>query len=89
MEFEWDLEKARRNWRLHGVSFPEAAEVFADELSSTVADPDHSRGESRFLIFGQTRAGRHLVVAHTGRGGRIRLISARKMTRRERKAYEE
>jgi len=89
MDFEWDPEKARRNRRLHGVSFPEAAEVFGDELSSTVPDPDHSRGEDRYLTFGQARSGRHLVVAHTERGGRVRLISARRMTRRERKAYEE
>lgn len=89
MDFEWDPEKARRNRRLHGVSFAEAAEVFGDELSSTVPDPDHSEGEERYLTFGQARPGRYLVVAYTERGGRIRLISARKMTRRERKAYEE
>lgn len=89
MDFEWNTEKARRNRRSHGVSFPEAAEVFGDELSSTVPDPDHSQGESRFLIFGQTTSGRHLVVAFTERGGRIRLISARRMTRPERRAYEQ
>lgn len=88
MDFEWDPEKARRNRRSHGVSFPEAAEVFGDELSSIVVDPDDSEGERRFLIFGQTRSGRHLVVAYAERRGRMRLISARKMTRRERKAYE-
>lgn len=88
MDFEWNPEKARRNRRVHGVSFPEAAEVFGDELSSTVADPDHSQGENRYLTFGQTNSGRHLVVAYTERGSRIRLISARQMTRRERKAYE-
>jgi hypothetical protein len=89
VDFEWNPEKDRRNQRLHGVSFPEAAEVFGDELSSTVVDPDHSEGENRYLTFGQTRSGRHIVVAYTERGGRVRLISARKMTRRERKAYEE
>ena len=89
MDFEWNPEKARRNQRLHGVSFPEAAEVFGDELSSTVVDPDHSEGEIRYLNFGQTRSGRHIVLAYTERGGRVRLISARRMTRRERKAYEE
>jgi uncharacterized DUF497 family protein len=66
----------------------EAAEVFADLLSSTVADPDHSIGESRFLIFGTTVAGRHLAIAFAERGDRIRIISARPMTRSERKAYE-
>lgn len=89
MEFEWDPDKARRNVRSHGVSFAEAVEVFADELSSTVADPDHSAGERRELVFGQTASGRPLVVAFTERGGRVRLISAREMTRRERKAYEQ
>jgi hypothetical protein len=89
VDFEWDPDKARRNFRAHGVSFAEAVEVFADELSSTVADPDHSAGERRELVFGQTAAGRPLVVAFTERGGRVRLISAREMTRRERKAYEQ
>lgn len=88
MDFEWDPEKARRNVQAHGVSFLEAAEVFADELSSTVADPDHSEGERRYLIFGQTQSGRPLVVVFVERRGRIRLISAREMTKRESRAYE-
>lgn len=89
MEFEWDSHKARKNLRSHSVSFPEATEIFGDELSSTVPDPDHSEGERRYLIFGQTLAGRHLVAVFTERADRIRLISARRMTRRERKAYEQ
>ena len=88
MNFEWDSKKARENEAKHGVSFEEAAEVFADEHSSTVADPDHSYGEERFLIFGQTQRQRSLVVAFTERGDRIRIVSAREMTRQERKAYE-
>lgn len=63
MEFEWDKEKARLNERKHGVSFFEAREVFGDELSSTVRDPDHSVEEERFLIFGLSASGRHLVVS--------------------------
>ena len=74
MDFEWDRKKALANQRKHDVSFEEAAEVFADELSSTVVDPDHSQEEQRFVIFGQTHAGRPLVVAFTERNDRIRII---------------
>lgn len=89
MDFEWDREKALVNERKHGVSLEEAAEVFADESSSTVADPDHSVDEQRFVIFGRTHADKPLVVAFTERNGRIRIISTRQMTRRERRAYEQ
>jgi len=54
MDFEWDRNKARGNERKHGVSFEEATEVFADEYSSTLPDPDHSIDEDRFVIFGKT-----------------------------------
>jgi hypothetical protein len=89
MDFEWDAAKARANRRKHGVSFEEAADVFGDEHSSTVFDPDHSVGEGRHIIFGKSSAGKHLVVAFTERGARIRIISARVMTPRERRAYEQ
>lgn len=89
MDFEWDRKKALVNASKHGVGFEEAVEVFADELSSTVGDPDHSIDEQRFVVFGRTQAGRPLVVAFTERNGRIRIISARQMTRRERRAYEQ
>ncbi|HVN84548.1 MAG TPA: BrnT family toxin [Candidatus Binatia bacterium] len=88
MEFEWDPRKARDNERKHGVHFQEAVEVFGDDHSSTVADPDHSLGEARYLTFGRTKSGRCLVVGFTERGDRLRLISARPMTRQERQAYE-
>ena len=88
MEFEWDPVKARDNETKHGVSFLEATEVFADNLSSSSPDPDHSVEEERFVIFGKTLRDRHLVVAFTERSGRLRIISARQMTRRERHAYE-
>jgi uncharacterized DUF497 family protein len=87
--FEWDTEKARENEQKHGVSFLEASEVFDDDHSSSVQDPDHSVEEARHLIFGMSKQGRHLVVSYTERGDRIRLISARQMTSRERRAYEE
>jgi uncharacterized protein len=87
--FEWDPDKARENEQKHGVSFLEASEVFDDDHSSSVPDPDHSADEERYLIFGISRQGSHLVVSYTERGDRIRLIAARYMTPRERRAYEQ
>lgn len=87
--FEWDPEKARENEQSHEVTFSEASEVFEDDHSSSVADPDHSLEEDRYLIFGVSKGGRYLVVSYTERGDRIRLISARLMTPRERRAYEQ
>jgi uncharacterized DUF497 family protein len=89
MEFEWDPDKAARNLTKHGVSFHEAATVFGDPLAITYSDPDHSDDEDRFLTFGHSSEGHLLVVSHTDRGDRIRIISARRATRRERKLYEE
>jgi uncharacterized DUF497 family protein len=87
MRFEWDLEKARRNLAKHGVSFEEAATAFADPLSITRFDPDHSDDEDRFLLLGATQAVHLVVVAHTDRNASIRIISARMASRRERRAY--
>jgi len=87
--FEWDPEKARENEQKHGVTFLEASEVFDDDHSSSVRDPDHSVDEERYLIFGISKQGKQLVVSYTERGERIRLISARQMTTPERKAYEQ
>ena len=89
MDFEWDAEKEAANAQKHGVSFAEAAELFGDPLASTVHDPDHSEEEDRYVIFGKSEKGRYLVAVFTDRDGRIRLISARQMTRRERIAYEQ
>jgi len=89
MEFEWDINKAGSNLRKHGVSFEDASSVFGDPLAITFDDPDHSVDEVRFLTFGVTRMGQLLVVSNTLRGKRIRLISARRATRAERKIYEE
>lgn len=88
MEFEWDEAKARANLRMHGISFVDATSAFYDVLSVTIPDPDHSVGERRFLLIGITVAGRLVVVSHTDRGRRIRIISARRATRRERATYE-
>ena len=87
--FEWDPEKARENEQKHGVTFLEAPEVFDDDHSSSVLDPDHSEDEQRYLIFGGSKNGKLLVVSYTERGDRVRLISARQMTPRERRAYEQ
>lgn len=89
MEFEWDPDKAVRNVDKHGVTFPDAATVFGDPLAMTYFDPDHSDDEDRFLTFGHSSSGELLVVSHTDRKDRIRIISARRATRHERKAYEE
>lgn len=88
MEFEWDVRKAEANLRKHEVSFEEAATVFADFLSTTAHDPDHSTGEDRFIIVGRSSLGRLLMVAYCERGDRIRIISARTLTRKEKRAYE-
>jgi uncharacterized DUF497 family protein len=89
MEFEWDARKAAVNLRKHRVSFNEAATVFGDFLSTTVADPDHSADEHRCITVGWSNQGRLLMVAYAERGDRIRIISARILTRRERRTYEE
>lgn len=89
MEFEWDPDKAEMNLKQHGVSFHEAATVFADPLSIDIPDPDHSVDEARYIIVGLSHNGRPLMVLHTERGDRIRIISARELTRDERSAYEE
>jgi uncharacterized protein len=89
MEFEWNPEKAVINRRKHSISFQEAATVFDDSLSVTFPDPDHSIGESRYVIIGMSALGQLLVVSHTDRGNRTRIISARKASRQEKRFYEE
>jgi hypothetical protein len=89
VEFEWDPEKAAANIRRRRVSFNEAATVLDDPLSTTFPDEAHSEGEMRFVTVGVSRRGRLLVVAHTERSDTIRIISARRATRREREFYEQ
>ena len=89
MRFDWDPRKAAANLRRHSVSFEDASTVFADDYSLTGADPDHSVGEERFITFGMSQSGRLLVVSHTEQGDTIRIFSARRATRSERKLYEE
>lgn len=88
MEFEWDPVKAEQNLLKHAVSFIEAASVFADLLGISAPDPDHSEEEDRWVTVGVSDTGRQLMVASTERGGRIRIISARLLTRAERDSYE-
>jgi uncharacterized DUF497 family protein len=89
VEFEWDPEKAAANVRRRHISFSEAATVLEDPLSTTFPDEGHSEGEMRFVTLGVSQRGRLLVVAHTERNDTIRIISARRATRREREFYEQ
>jgi uncharacterized DUF497 family protein len=89
VEFESDPQKAAYNLRKHKVSFSEAATVFGDPLGMTIADPSHSLDENRFLTIGRSEQNRLLIISHVDNNERVRLISARCLTRSERKAYEE
>ena len=86
MEFEFDPVKARSNLRKHGVSFAHAEQALRDEIAFTVEDPEAS-GEQRFITLGMDALGRVLVVVHTQRGERTRVISARKASRGELEQY--
>jgi uncharacterized DUF497 family protein len=89
MLVEWDGRKAAANLRKHKISFEEAVTVFDDPLALTIADPDHSIAEHRFITMGESNRGRLLIVSHTFRGEVIRLISTRTPTAYERARYEE
>jgi len=87
--FEWDPDKAKKNIRIHGVSFDEASTAFKDDLSLTIYDPLHSEEEDRLILIGNSCKNRLLVIVYMERRDRIRIISARKTTKKERKQYEE
>lgn len=89
VQFVWDPTKAAANFRKHRVSFHEAATVLQDVLSTTFPDEGHSTLEQRFVTIGVSTRGRLLVVVHTERAGKIRVISARRATRREQRFYEQ
>jgi uncharacterized DUF497 family protein len=89
LAFEWDRGKDSANRRKHGVGFAEASTVFDDPLSITIPDPEHGIGEERFVIIGTSSQRSLLIVVHTIRGERIRLISARPATKHEKRNYEE
>jgi uncharacterized DUF497 family protein len=89
VQFEWDTEKERRDRILHRIPFIEAATVFDDPLQWTIEDPDHSTEEARYLTTGFSNRQRLVIVSHTYRFQRIRIISARLATTTERHVYEE
>ncbi|MEO0886095.1 MAG: BrnT family toxin [Cyanobacteria bacterium J06648_10] len=88
MEFEWDLHKEITNVSKHGIDFTEAATIFGDPLEITISDPAHSMEEFRFLSIAIASSGRLLVVSYTERSERVRIISARIASPKERRAYE-
>ena len=87
--FDWDPAKAETNWRKHGITFQEAASVFGDASAQFYPDPKHSGDEDRFLLVGVSEVSRVLVVVSVERAEIVRLISARKAIREERRVYEE
>ena len=89
MEFAWDPPKAARNLAKHGVSFEEAVTVFGDPLGCMIDDPRHSQDEERVVLLGLSQEQRLLAVMFSEREDAIRIISARRATRRERRDYEE
>lgn len=91
IKFEWDNNKARRNIEKHGITFEEASTVFADEEAILFDDPEHSAKEERFLLLGMSIQAKMLIVCHCCRGANdiIRIISARKATKNEKKQYVE
>ena len=89
MKFDWDPKKAEANLRKHGVSFDEAATTLLDPHAVSGPNPDHSVDEERYITFGYSQLTRLLAVCHTYRPGAIRIINARRVTRSERKIYEE
>jgi uncharacterized protein len=89
VKYEWDKHKAATNLGKHGVSFAEAATVFDDRYFLVFADDEHSFDEQRYLIIGESSAGRVLMVSYTERGDVVRLISAREAGRQAKRQYEE
>ena len=90
MIFEWDPDKDVSNQGKHGVSFEEAKTVFTDQFARLIADPDHSQEEDRFILLGMSIYSKLLVVCHSIRTDEvIRIISARKADKQERRIYED
>lgn len=87
--FEWDPAKNSSNQKKHGISFEEAKTVFSDDLARLIADPDHSTKEERFILLGSSIESNLLIVCHCIRDeDSVRIISARKADKKERKIYE-
>ncbi len=88
MQFEWSKEKAASNLKKHGVGFEEAETFWQDFFYIELYDDEHSAAENRFLIVGESKQSRLLIVSYTERENKIRIISARELTPKERKDYE-
>ena len=89
LRFEWDVDKANANTTKHGVSFEEAVTVFQDATAAIFDDENHSDEELREIIVGYSDRNRLLLVCFTERDNAIRIVNARKATRREHQDYEE
>lgn len=90
MKFTWDEKKSDSNKRKHGVTFVEAQSCFFDPFHILIDDPDHSNNEERMILIGMSMQSRLLVIVHIEKvENEIRIISARKATKKERKQYEE
>lgn len=89
INFEWDDKKAKSNFRKHGISFEEACTAFADEFSLTIDDPLHSEEENRLILIGKSIHNNTIIVVHLEKTESIRIISARKATKKEKSFYEE
>jgi len=89
LNFEWDDKKAKSNLIKHKISFEEASTAFSDNLSITIEDPMHSENENRLILIGESISNKTLIVVHVEQTDSIRIISARKATKKEQKFYEE
>ena len=89
LQFEWDEKKAQSNLRKHGISFEKATTAFGDTLSITIDDPLHSQDEERLILMGLSEDLKTLVVVHVEKRETIRIISARKASKKEKQFYEE
>ena len=89
LDFEWDINKAKKNMERHEISFKEASTIFADPLSDFFYDSGHSIDEERYLAIGLSEFKNVLIVVFTEKDDIIRIISARKATKKERKHYED
>lgn len=87
--FEWDEGNSEKNWRSHSVTRADAEQAFLNRPVVVAEDVKHSQEEPRFTLLGRSNADRQLFAAFTIRGGRVRIISARPMSRRERRVYGE
>ncbi len=87
--FEWNKEKAKLNCKKHHIDFKEACSIFGDPLLITALDKEHSYYEERYITIGFSNKRRLLIVAHTEQENKIRIISARKVTKNEKRFYQE